>query len=578
MKVLSVNICLPREIEFKGQKVRTSIFKVPVSGRIMARRMHLDGDDQADLVAHGGEHRAVMVYQRESYEYWKHVLQRDDLHYGQFGENLTVEGLADKDVCIGDRYQIGSAIFEVTQPRVTCYKVGIALGVQEMPALLVGHKRPGFYFRVIEEGEIGSGDVIRKLSSGAEGMSVADVDQLLYSKDHPMERLIKALKIPALSKGWQYSFNELVHAARDGVTSGNAGLSVSRPLAWVGFRRFVIKRAFMESADVRSFELRPEDGGAIAPFQAGQHLAVRIQASSDGQTLIRMYSLCGPQGSDSYRIAVKREISGRGSGWMHERFKEGDVIEISAPRGTFVLMPAPEPVVLLAAGVGITPLLAMLYALKNESTTRKVWWIYATQNLGHYSFFKEIAQIASELKTLRVVNIYSRPGADEMQGVDFEIRGHLNLDVLKQLGVPVEADFYLCGPGGYLTGAVAALKELGVAEGRIRFESFGQPGEVSSNGKAPHLPAKNDGTGPLVTFTKSNVSFAWDPGFGSILEAAEACDVAVSWSCRTGVCHRCESALLEGRVEYSPEPLDAAGEGNVLICCARPVTAVTLDL
>ena len=265
---------------------------------------------------------------------------------------------------------------------------------------------------------------------------------------------------------------------------------------------------------------------------------------------------------------------------MHEHFKEGDVIEISAPRGTFTLVPAAseEPVVLLAAGVGITPLLAMLYDLQRVSTARKVWWIYATQNLEHYSFFKEVGQIASEMKSLRVVNIYSRPDADSVLGVDYDIRGRLSLDVLKQLGVPVEADFYLCGPGGYLTGTVAALKALGVAEGRIRFESFGEQGEISSNGKAPHLPVVNDGTGPMVTFTKSNVSFAWGPRFGSILEAAEACDVAVSWSCRTGVCHRCESALLEGKVEYSPEPLDPPGEGNVLICCSRPVSAVTLDL
>jgi len=343
---------------------------------------------------------------------------------------------------------------------------------------------------------------------------------------------------------------------------------------------------------VRSFEFTPEDGGELAPFQAGQHIAVRIPAiinSGDpslpgdlslpgAQTLIRMYSLCGPPGAGSYRIAVKREISGRGTYWLHEHCKEGDIMEISAPRGTFVLLPAEEPVVLLAAGVGITPLLAMLYALKCASNGRKVWWIYATQDLGHHCFLKEIRQIASEMGSLRVVNIYSRPGAGEVQGVDFDIRGRLSLDVLKQLGVPVEADFYLCGPGGYLTNTITALQALGVAQERIRFESFGQRGEISKNGKVPHLPAVNDGTGPLVTFTKSNISFAWSPRFGSILEAAEAGDIPVSWSCRTGVCHRCESALLDGKVEYSPEPLDPAGEGNILICCARPVSPVTLDL
>ena len=589
MKVVSVNVGLPREIEWKGRKVRTSVFKFPVNGRVMARRINLDGDGQADLVGHGGEHRAVMVYQTESYEYWRRVLTRDDLYYGQFGENLTVEGLADKEVCIGDRYQIGSAIFEVTQPRVTCYRVGISLGIPEMAALLVSHRRPGFYFRVIREGEIGAGDSVQKLSAGPEGMTVADIDQLLYSKDHPKEGLIKALRIPALSKGWQYSFNELLNATLEGVTSGNAGLAgpQGRPLAWTGYRRFVIKEAVMESRDVRSFELMPEDQGPLAPFQPGQHLAVRIPVDPAGQPLIRMYSLCGPPGAANYRIAVKRETAGEGSIFMHERLQAGDVLEASAPRGTFTLLAGQDPVVFLGAGVGITPLLAMLYAIKQNGTAREVWWIYSAQNRVQYSFLKEIRQIASELTALHVVNIYSRPTAAEIPGVDFNIQGHLNLEILKQLQVPVAADFYLCGPVGYLADGIAALKAIGVPEERIRFEPFGQSPVTGDNWQPPgmtyirkavHLPAENDGTGPLLTFTKSNISFRWNSKFGSILEAAEACDVPVRWSCRSGVCHLCESALLDGKVAYSPEPLDPPAEGNVLICCSRPASPITIDL
>jgi ferredoxin-NADP reductase len=290
-----------------------------------------------------------------------------------------------------------------------------------------------------------------------------------------------------------------------------------------------------------------------------------------------MYSLCGPQGAASYRIAVKRETAGRGSIFMHERFHEGDVLEVSAPRGSFTLLAGEGPVVFLGAGVGITPLLAMLYALKENSNGRDVWWIYSAQNRGQYCFLKEIRQIAPELTALHVVNIYSRPTADDVQGVDFDIQGHLNLEVLKQLSVPVKADFYLCGPAGYLADTIAALKVLGVSEERIRHETFGQP-IAFNNGKAPHLPAENDGTGPLLTFTQSNISFHWDPKFGSILEAAEACDIPVHWSCRTGVCHLCESALLDGKVAYSPEPLDPPAAGNLLICCSRPASPVVLDL
>jgi ferredoxin-NADP reductase/MOSC domain-containing protein YiiM/ferredoxin len=652
MKVVSINVSLPKEIEWKGRTVSTSIFKRPVDGRVVVRRLNLDGDAQADLQAHGGEHRAVFVYQVDSYRYWRERLGRDDLHYGQFGENLTVEGLADDEVCIGDRYQIGTAVFEVTQPRVTCYRLGIALGVPEMPALVVSERRPGFYFRVIREGDVCAGDEITKIADGPEGMHVADIDQLLYSNNHPKELLIRALKIPALSKGWQGSFQELLDAKLAGVGGGNAGLTgdASRPLAWPGFRRFLVKRIRQESPGVRSFELSPADDRPIAPFVPGQHIAVKLPASAIGSLqnapanppnltsppliapanlsnppaplpnppaklsnptappdapappLIRMYSLCGPEGASTYRIAVKRETDGPGSAYMHERLREGDTLEISAPRGTFTLMSRDTPVVLLSAGVGVTPLLAMLYALKQTSPRRTIWWIHSTRNGASYSFAGEVKAIAAGLPAFHGVSIYSRPADGEQPGVDYDLRGHLSLEVLRALNVPANGDFYLCGPGAYLRDTIAALQSLGVPADRVRFEVFGAevvaaggqaaPGDksgasenfiggikvVAGDKKAPHLPLGTPGTGPLVTFTKSKLSFPWNPEWGSLLAAAEACDVEVRWSCRTGVCHRCESALLDGKVNYSPAPLDPPAEGNVLICCAAPQTAVQLDL
>src|SRR3954463_7789424 len=159
-RLLSVNVGLPRDIAWKGRIVHTGIWKIPVLGRCRVGRLNLDGDGQGDLAGHGGEQRAVMVYQAESYHHWRRHLDRPDLSWGMFGENFPVDGLADDQVCIGDRYRIGSAEFEVTQPRVTCYRVGIRLGVPEMPALLVSHHRPGFYFRVLTEGQVRAGDEI----------------------------------------------------------------------------------------------------------------------------------------------------------------------------------------------------------------------------------------------------------------------------------------------------------------------------------------------------------------------------------------------------------------------------------
>ena len=203
-RLLSLNVGLPCDVTWNGKTVGCqSRTKSPVEGRRMVRKLDIVGDAQGDLAGHGGEQRAVFVYQMDSHRYWERFLGRKDFTYGQFGENFTVEGLPDNEVCIGDRYRIGDAIFEVTQPRVTCYRVGIRMNEPRMAALLVAHHRPGFYFRVLQEGEVGAGDDIIKITDGPERMRVADVDALLYLPGHTSEQLHRALRIPALSKGWQ---------------------------------------------------------------------------------------------------------------------------------------------------------------------------------------------------------------------------------------------------------------------------------------------------------------------------------------------------------------------------------------
>lgn len=199
--LLSVNVGLPRDVPWRGRTVRTGVWKRPVAGPCRLRRLNLAGDGQGDRAGHGGEQRAVLVYQLDSYRYWQRHLGRDHLRPGAFGENFTVDGLADDEVCIGDRYRIGSAVVEVTQPRVTCYRVGIRLEDPRMPAVLVSHQRPGFYLRVLTEGDVRAGDPIEKLAYGPEGVTVAEVDALLYLPGHPRDGLARALRVPALSPG-----------------------------------------------------------------------------------------------------------------------------------------------------------------------------------------------------------------------------------------------------------------------------------------------------------------------------------------------------------------------------------------
>ncbi len=208
-KLLAVNVGLPQKIQWRGETVLTGIWKHPVQGRCAARRLNLEGDGQGDLAGHGGEQRAVMVYQIDSYRYWERTLGRGDFTFGQFGENFTAEGLLDDEVCIGDWYRVGSALFEVTQPRVTCYRVGIRMNDARMAALLVAHHRPGFYLRVLEEGEVGAGDEFAKVAEGPERFTVAETDALLYLPGHRPGQLQRALRIPALSQGWKGSFEAL---------------------------------------------------------------------------------------------------------------------------------------------------------------------------------------------------------------------------------------------------------------------------------------------------------------------------------------------------------------------------------
>jgi ferredoxin-NADP reductase/MOSC domain-containing protein YiiM len=584
--IVSVNVGLPQDVAWQGRTVRTAVWKAPATGRIFARRLNLDGDGQGDLRGHGGEQRAIMVYQLDSYRYWAKYLGRSDLMAGNFGENLTVEGLADNEVCIGDRFRIGGAVVEVSQPRDTCYRVGIRLNHPEIAAQLVAHHRPGFYFRVIQEGEIGAGDRIEKLSDGPERMTVAEIDALLYSAEHPVEALRRAVRIPALSLDWQGSMQALLTAAEAGGTTGNAGLGLgaSAPLAWRGFRRVVVVASREESADVRSLEFAAEDESPLPAALPGQYIMVRVRPGPDAPAVTRSYSLCSPPGSRTYRIAVKNE-HGPSSGFLHQSVRAGSRLEISAPRGSFTLAAGETPVVLISAGVGVTPMLAMLHgeAATNAGAPRPVWWLHSARDRAHQSFAKEADDLLGALRAARRCVTYSRPAPEDRLGHDFDRPGHLSLELLHELGVPRDADFYLCGPPRFLEDFQKGLAAWGIPWPRVHVEVFGPaaaltPGISGVAAVLPHRPDGPEGGGPMVTFLRSGLAVPWDRRFGSLLELAEACAVPVRWACRSGVCHNCESSLVDGELAYAPEPLDPPAEGNALICCSAPTTAVELDL
>lgn len=566
-KLVSVNVGMPKNVQWQDKTVYTGIWKTPVEGPVVARRLNIDGDGQGDLAGHGGEQRAVMVYQSESYDFWKTYLGRNDLQPGHFGENFTVTGLADTDVCIGDRYRIGDAEFEVTQPRVTCFRIGLRLDEPDMPNLLVAQHRPGFYFRVLREGSVQAGDDIVRTRRGRHELSVADVDALLYLPARNVETLRKAVDVPALSPGWRQSFHDLL-AERDG-----AAPAAAPPIepGWRGFRALRVTQTRRESPQVLSIRFEADDQTPLPPALPGQYLTVKIGGAGKPAPL-RSYSLSDDSSSGSYRISVKREGHGVVSRWLHEHIQPGSVIMAAAPRGDFYLVEGSGPVVLFSAGIGATPVLAMLHALSAAGSRRDIWWLHTTRNRESQAFAEEVASLIGSLPHARQQVFYT------------ETQGRLRRESLAAFGLPAEATVYLCGPTQFMDDMRNDLIGMGFDPSRIHSEQFGalpaiNPGIVGSGERRPpHPPAGPPGTGPAITFTRSGLTVDWSPRFRSILELAEACDVPIRFSCRSGVCHVCVTGIISGTTTYIQRPLEAPTDGAVLICSAAPESDVVLDL
>ncbi|MFI5972438.1 MOSC domain-containing protein [Streptomyces sp. NPDC051452] len=584
--LLSVNVGPPKDVSWQGRTVHTGAWKSPVDGPRLVRRLNVEGDGQGDLAGHGGEIRAVLVYQAQSYLYWREHLGRDDLSFGMFGENFTVDGLPDDEVCIGDRYRIGEAEFEVTQPRVTCYRVGMRLGEPAMASLLVAHHRTGFYLRVITEGRVRAGDEITLTRRGPEALSVADTDALLYLPDRDPAKLRKALAVPALSPGWQQSFRELAAERPDrrdvGSPGERAGPTGSATAAgWPGFKRMRLSRIVRETPTVSSLYFDSTDGTPLPVARAGQYLTLRL-AVGDSAPAVRSYSLSSAPGS-GYRISVKHEAHGRVSGFIHGRLHPGDLVEVASPRGTFVLEESTRPVVLVSAGIGATPVLAMLHQLAAARDPRPVWWIHVARDRARHIFADEAHALLDRLPDAHEHIYYTAADAGPASGERRPTRGRPTAASLAALGLPTDADAYLCGPTAFMDDIAGHLREHGLPAERIHTEQFSSlsavnPGVTATAAVRPHPPPGPPDTGPLVTFVRSGVTTPWSTARGSLLELAEACDIPTRWSCRTGVCHTCVTALLSGDVTYTTPPLELPEPGTALVCCSEPAGEVILDL
>ena len=357
----------------------------------------------------------------------------------------------------------------------------------------------------------------------------------------------------------------------------------SPPPAWPGFRQLTVTAITRESDSAISIRLEDPTGAPLPAARPGQYLTLRVQPDKQQRALLRNYSLSGPPGAGYYRITVKRERGGAVSGYLHTRLAVGDQLDIAAPRGTFILDQTHAPVLLISAGIGATPVLAMLQALAQERSDREIWCLYGARNGREHPFAAEARALLASLPNARAHVYYSRPGPDDLEGRDFDSAGRLTASVLAELKPPSDAEAYLCGPTAFMDDISAGLAALGFDASRVHTEVFGPaagqtPGIAATPARAPHPPAGQPGNGPTIAFARSDLTIPWSSDYGTLLELAESCDVPVRWSCRTGVCHTCETTLIAGDVDYSPDPVEPPADGSVFICCSQPRDDIVLDL
>ena len=425
MRLKSVNVSMPRDVLHEDKTLTTGIFKAPVEGRIMLRRLNLEGDGQADLWGHGGAFRAVYAYDLDNYAYWSQALGRDDFSIGQFGENFTVEGMPDDEVSVGDVFRIGGALVEVSQPRIPCYKLAIKMGIDRFQNEFLESGRVGFYFRVLEEGEVGAGDAIELVRKDPRRMSVTEVSNLLYFDRTNLDGAEKALHISALSHGWKGSFEERL-------TKATASAEVGK-----GFRSFVVDRKERESDVVTSFYLVPEDAARLAEFLPGQFLTFELSIPGQPKPVIHTYSLSDSPKPDCYRVSIKREPPpadwpdlppGLSSNYFHDRVDVGSELRVGAPCGKFHLDPdSDRAVVLLSAGVGLSPMISMMNAIVEGDTSRPVWFIHGARDGREHAMAAHVRQVAAANENVHVHIRYSQPAEADVEGCDYDspwARGH----------------------------------------------------------------------------------------------------------------------------------------------------------
>ncbi|NGO68343.1 MOSC domain-containing protein [Streptomyces boncukensis] len=585
--LLSVNVGDAKPMFVQGETVLTGFDKRPTDGAVRVEAGGLVPDDHVDDAA--DPDRALLFYQRDSYDSWERELGRT-LPYGTFGENLTFEGPADEEVALGDELRVGTVRLRVTQPRIPCRKMAVRLGEEDFPNRYLRSGRLGFFCRVLEAGVVRPGDRVERVRRGGDGMSVADLARILHRERPDAGSLGRVLGCTGLPPALRRRAERMLRRAR-----GEDG-------DWPGDRTLVVTARRREAAEVVSFDLADPERARLPDAEAGQFLTLSLDVPGVDSPVVRTYTVVGRSDDGAgYRIAVKREPApaeapdapaGLASGHLHTAVGQGARLRARSPRGRFVLAPGERPVVLVSAGIGITPMLAMLGRLAAQDgadgeggedgrTGRTVHFVHGARSSRELAFGAQVRALVASRAGLHSHLLFSRPAPGDVLGEHFDEAGRLTAATLERVLPSLDADYYVCGPAGFMADIVTGLVERGVPAEQVRYEFFGAArplfGDEAGEG-AGAVVADGDGRPVTVTFARSGITVPWRENTFSLLALAEQAGLRPEASCRTGLCGTCVARIDGGRVDYAITPLDEAPPGQVTVCCARPATSVMIDL